>query len=319
MDTLARHPEDTVILSARACSALVSETISQDPNETGGILLGYHEESTWHVVESIDPGPRSVFTPYTFEYDTSYVNHLAKKVASIYSMPLTLLGLWHRHPGSLDSFSGADDITNRRYYEEIGERLISCIVNIDPAIRITAYRVSGDLSYSKLKIVHESNVCHQSPPDYLYPILPPQGIYQDQLASKFFAGLFESYYREGIPLSNDLVESLDAILTQLDGQNLYIYALKACGSILQIALKDIANFRGHLIEVRKDIQQPPRLTIDGMSVDTIFSSAAESFVIGHANHDQNRQSTQSSDPRLNFVDQPRLFSLVGDIMKALQL
>ena len=101
-----------IIFSNRAYNSIVSETYDKIKTETGGILLGRIINDIWYVVEVIDPGPNSIFTVTYFEYDTPYVNHLAKAISKQYKIELAVLGLWHRHPGSMDTFSSTDDGTN---------------------------------------------------------------------------------------------------------------------------------------------------------------------------------------------------------------
>jgi proteasome lid subunit RPN8/RPN11 len=139
-----------IIFTNRACNAIISETIDKIPTETGGILLGQIIDSIWYVVESIDPGPDSIFTITYFEYDTSYVNHLAKVLSKQYKIELEVLGLWHRHPGSLDRFSSTDNSTNSTFARLNSKGAISGLVNIDPTLRLTMYHVSYPLHYEKI-------------------------------------------------------------------------------------------------------------------------------------------------------------------------
>ena len=44
-----------VVISDRAYASIVAESLSRDPLETGGILLGHYENGIWYVVESTDP------------------------------------------------------------------------------------------------------------------------------------------------------------------------------------------------------------------------------------------------------------------------
>lgn len=108
-----------VVFSERAFTSILVETQEKIRTETGGVFLGYRKGDVWYVIESIDPGPNSVFQPAYFEYDQDYINHLINKVSRLYSLQLDLIGLWHRHPGSYDSFSGTDDGTNTKYLRAI--------------------------------------------------------------------------------------------------------------------------------------------------------------------------------------------------------
>lgn len=139
-----------VIFSNRAYIALLSETQEKITTETGGIFLGFYENNTWYIVESIDPGPNSIFEVAYFEYDQKYVNHLINKIARLYKKNLSLLGLWHRHPGSFDIFSNTDDGTNRTYAQLAPQGAISALVNIDPTFRLTVYHVPKNLRYEKI-------------------------------------------------------------------------------------------------------------------------------------------------------------------------
>lgn len=140
-----------VIFSKRAMTALLVETREKIATETGGVFLGKYLDGIWYVVETIDPGPKAIFKTAYFEYDQDYINHLINKISRLYSQQLDLVGLWHRHPGSLDSFSMTDDGTNSKYAELSPSGAISGLVNIDPVFRLTMYHVSLPLNYKKIE------------------------------------------------------------------------------------------------------------------------------------------------------------------------
>lgn len=139
-----------VIFSQRAFVSVLAETAEKIQTETGGIFLGYRDGESWYIVEAIDPGPKSTFQVAYFEYDTKYVNHLSLKIARLYNKPLELLGLWHRHPGSFDQFSGTDDGTNAQYASLNATGALSALVNIDPDFRLTVFHVTAPLSYRRV-------------------------------------------------------------------------------------------------------------------------------------------------------------------------
>ena len=132
-------------------TALLVETREKIATETGGVFLGKYLNGIWYVVETIDPGPKAIFKAAYFEYDQDYINHLINKISRLYSQQLDLVGLWHRHPGSLDSFSMTDDGTNSKYAELSPSGAISGLVNIDPVFRLTMYHVSLPLNYEKIE------------------------------------------------------------------------------------------------------------------------------------------------------------------------
>jgi hypothetical protein len=139
--TIPNQKCSKIIFSDKSFLGIVAETYERSKTETGGILLGDIIGDTWYVLESLDPGPNSIFQQSYFEYDTPYVTHLANKIARFYQVKLQLLGLWHRHPGSFDSFSSTDDSTNREYALKNSAGAISGLVNLDPSFRLTMYHV----------------------------------------------------------------------------------------------------------------------------------------------------------------------------------
>ncbi|MDD2957948.1 MAG: Mov34/MPN/PAD-1 family protein [Lachnospiraceae bacterium] len=142
-----------VVFSDRAYAAVLAETTEKIQTETGGLFLGTFDRGIWYIIEAIDPGPKSIFEVAYFEYDQKYTQHLINKVANLYEQKLTLIGLWHRHPGSFDIFSTTDNGTNSKYAQMRKEGAISALVNIDPKFRITMYHVESPCSYSKISYV----------------------------------------------------------------------------------------------------------------------------------------------------------------------
>ena len=140
-----------VVFSDRAYAAVLAETTEKIKTETGGLFLGVIERDTWYIVETIDPGPKSIFEVAYFEYDQQYTQHLINKMANLYDEKLNLIGLWHRHPGSFDVFSGTDYGTNTKYAKMRPEGAISALVNIDPKFRLTVYHVGQSCRYKKIQ------------------------------------------------------------------------------------------------------------------------------------------------------------------------
>lgn len=139
-----------VVFSNRAYASVLAETTEKIKTETGGLFLGTVQDDTWYIIEAIDPGPKSIFEVAYFEYDQKYTQHLINKIANLYDKQLTLIGLWHRHPGSFDQFSSTDDGTNAKYASMREEGAISALVNIDPNFRITMYQVERPCRYRKI-------------------------------------------------------------------------------------------------------------------------------------------------------------------------
>ena len=130
------------VFSNKAYNAIIRESFDKDPVETGGILLGHIlNNGIWIVMDVLPPGIHSIFERAYFEYDDEFVNYLAQSVANQYKIPLELLGLWHRHPGSMDFFSSTDDQTNFTFASQNPYGVISGLVNIDPVFRLTMYHM----------------------------------------------------------------------------------------------------------------------------------------------------------------------------------
>lgn len=142
---------DKIVLSDRAYATIIAEAYQRINTETGGILLGHYDNGTWFVVEVIDPGMKASYSTVEFEYDGEYVTHLLKKVSRIYKYELHFLGAWHRHPGSMDTFSHTDDIAHKNIVKWAGNGAISLLVNFDPNFRISPYYVDDSINYWKIK------------------------------------------------------------------------------------------------------------------------------------------------------------------------
>jgi len=144
-----------VCLSSQAYLSIVAETYAHTGTETGGIFLGKVVNDVWYVIEVLDPGYTNIQRrPGYFEYDKTYVTHLANVRARLYQNGLELLGLWHRHPGSFDSFSGTDDETHRRYTAQNPRRgAISALVNLDPHFRLTMYHIAPPAQHRRIQSV----------------------------------------------------------------------------------------------------------------------------------------------------------------------
>lgn len=144
-----------VVLSNRAYLSINAEAASRDPLETGGILLGHYDsDGTWYVVEATDPGLDTYHSAVHNEMDDRYYNHLYPVLSRIYKRDLYLVGLWHRHPGSMDRFSADDNRTNSKFAEAINNGTLSFLLNVDPKERLTCYYLDakGTGEYYRLPV-----------------------------------------------------------------------------------------------------------------------------------------------------------------------
>jgi len=117
----------------------MAETMTYGDSETGGIFLGHFVEGMWYIIEVVDPGLVTINHSAFFQYDEDYVNHQIKKISRLYNYPLTILGIWHRHPGSLDEFSGTDLSSIQVHVQRSRVGILSMLVNVDPDLRMTFY------------------------------------------------------------------------------------------------------------------------------------------------------------------------------------
>lgn len=151
-----------VIISNHAYLSMLAEVYERVETETGGILLGHREGNTWYVLESVEPGPKSIFTPTYFEYDDVYVTYRANKLSRLYKCSIELLGLWHRHPSLMKTFSSTDDDTNKTYSDMLNGA-ISGIVTLGNGFEITMYYVPTNVRYEKIEWIVDDE---QIPEEY---------------------------------------------------------------------------------------------------------------------------------------------------------
>lgn len=132
-----------IVISDRAYTSIIAEALSRDPDETGGILLGIVDKDIWYVVEATDPGLSTFHDRVHHEMDEKYHNHVYPVISRLYENDLCLLGLWHRHPGTLNTFSGDDNRTNSSYSDAIGNGTLSFLLNFVPDGQLTCYYLDG--------------------------------------------------------------------------------------------------------------------------------------------------------------------------------
>lgn len=216
-----------VVFSNRAFASILAETTEKIKTETGGLFLGTVEDDVWYVIEAIDPGPKSIFEVAYFEYDQQYTQHLINKIANLYNHKLTLIGLWHRHPGSMDYFSSTDDGTNTKYAALNEKGAISALVNIDPQFRLTVYQVDKPCRYSRI----EYDVGDHLIPDRCLELKTPDTYFSmmdKMLHSRSRSRSTQDGYHLGVSfgaflkliaphMKECLVEKLDTAQMQFDG------------------------------------------------------------------------------------------------------
>ena len=149
-----RSPEcRQIVLSDRAFRGILAETSEFSDRETGGLMLGNFHNGFWYIIDSVDPGFSTVNHPTVFEYQVEYVNHLSQKLGRLYKHPLTIVGIWHRHPGSMDIFSDTDYASMESMVSTAAVGLIFMLVNVDPKLRMTFYYLNKQLELFRVPYV----------------------------------------------------------------------------------------------------------------------------------------------------------------------
>lgn len=105
-------------IAPRAQRAMNNELARFPQTETGGLLLGYSDPAGGvRVWEATDGGYEKVLREESaFAYDPDYVRHLCAVLSGLYTPPLEVVGVWHKHnsPSSPVPFSRADEKIHRQ-------------------------------------------------------------------------------------------------------------------------------------------------------------------------------------------------------------
>lgn len=205
-----------IIFTKRAFNAIITETIDKNPLETGGIFIGYIlDNGIWIVVETIPPGINTKNTQAYFEYDTNFINYVSNVIAKQYKGNLQVLGLWHRHPGSMDTFSPTDDVTNRMFANTniLGLGAITGLINCDPKIRLTMYHVDKLCNYIKIDWSVDDGIIPENLLALKYttisdlPILSQNGFIAHSITNEIVTNVPSSSSSQTIPIVEEYSEN----------------------------------------------------------------------------------------------------------------
>ena len=151
---------EAVTYSQRAYRQMTYEIERSRELETGGVLLGWLYGEELRIVEAIDGGFRAESTKYSFAYDEQYVLHLMERLMSLYTPPLQLVGLWHKHNSFHERpFSHADMDLHKQMYEIAGGQAVSCLFQkrADTSYEMGTYRLERDGDYFEIPSVIMGN------------------------------------------------------------------------------------------------------------------------------------------------------------------
>jgi integrative and conjugative element protein (TIGR02256 family) len=139
----------TLWLAATALQALASEADARQPDETGGLLLGYRHSPVEAVVtEIIGPGPEAAHNPTNFQPDGCWqADELARRYEQE-GRRLHYLGDWHTHPGGAATMSTLDrrtlQVIARAAQARCPQPVMAVLAGGDPwrlaAAQLTRYR-----------------------------------------------------------------------------------------------------------------------------------------------------------------------------------
>jgi len=95
---------------------MMDEANAQHPKETGGVLLGYQDETKFDVVvrAATGPGPNAIHERSTFVPDHDYHRNEVARIYSASDRQWSYVGDWHTHPEQPAAMSTTDRRTLRR-------------------------------------------------------------------------------------------------------------------------------------------------------------------------------------------------------------
>ncbi len=195
-----------VYFTDRAYTKILQEVYEHGENETGGVLLGHRDEENdiWYVIESVPPGPKSIHRVSYYEYDHPYAEYELNKLAKQYYRKLQLLGMWHKHPGRMNTFSSTDDATNLGYAGDLNGA-ISGIVNVADGFEMTMYYVPETLAYEKTECIFDES---KIPKKYFES---SSKYYEDLIAKRS-----QSFTRQDAGEQSQVEDKIDKLLERIN-------------------------------------------------------------------------------------------------------
>lgn len=105
----------TVWLRGSVFESMVHEAARAEPDETGGVLMGYWSIDRGEVVvtDMIGPGPAAEHNRATFRPDGKFQQIEIERIYTDSGRISTYLGDWHTHPGGGSLLSDRDRATLR--------------------------------------------------------------------------------------------------------------------------------------------------------------------------------------------------------------
>jgi integrative and conjugative element protein (TIGR02256 family) len=154
-----RTPLTTVWLTEDSRDQILSASEDAEPNETGGILLGYEapDSSAVVITHLIGPGPKAKSSRSQFVPDGTWQEAEVARIYEASGRRATYLGDWHSHPDGIARPSRKDERTARCIADTPEARIPNPLMLIaasdKESWRIAAYRFDGSrLQHGTLKL-----------------------------------------------------------------------------------------------------------------------------------------------------------------------
>lgn len=149
----------TIWLPEWARAAMLDAAADKEPDETGGILLGYEAPNDRAIVitEIVGAGPQARNSRDRFEPDGRWQEDEVARIYEESGRRTTYLGDWHSHPDGIPTPSREDDRTARTIGEHAPARMphpvMIIVASNRKSWRIRAFRLSGKrLRLARLKL-----------------------------------------------------------------------------------------------------------------------------------------------------------------------
>lgn len=134
---------------------MIKETQRVPQNETGGVLVGYKEDTTIVIKQASGPGPKAIRKIDSFEKDVEFCqNFLDAEYAQDVERSI-YIGEWHYHPSgdnkpSAIDLSSLSDIANQKEY--LTDKPIMIILSKDGQPSVTVHPHNKKYYFTKLVI-----------------------------------------------------------------------------------------------------------------------------------------------------------------------
>jgi integrative and conjugative element protein (TIGR02256 family) len=143
-------------LAASVEHAVLHEAASADPNETGGILLGYQTSAgrVTVVTDVRSAGPDARHSRFSFVPDYDHDEREAEEVARQSCGVVSYVGDWHTHPGATSAtLSAKDRFTLKTIAKQSGGSLhepVMLVVAGDWKRMLAAWQLIANVLHSRI-------------------------------------------------------------------------------------------------------------------------------------------------------------------------